>query len=176
MSTLKIDLPPKLIPVFAGKADARRFTVAVVWEDAKLRQDDCGARPDSPAGRRKGIVLCGRQWQNSLEDLSLSEVKLAIESEHGFCRFDIGEKYVKTRDGRILVFVLRVGAQRRQHQVEGENPAVLVGERPSQSQRIPGLSCCPPRARKVQSCGSHGQSERNRRRTSASVNERDPTV
>lgn len=51
---------------------------------------------------REGIILCGRQYMNSLDDSSLEEVKAAIRSEewlHPF--FDIGDKYVKTKDGRV---------------------------------------------------------------------------
>lgn len=51
---------------------------------------------------RKGIILCGRQFMNSLDDSSLEEIKAAIESSK-FLRphFEIGEKYVRTKDGRV---------------------------------------------------------------------------
>jgi len=52
--------------------------------------------------REEGIILCGRQYMNSLDDSSLEEVKAAIRSEPWLePHFDIGEKYVKTKDGRI---------------------------------------------------------------------------
>ncbi len=51
---------------------------------------------------REGIVLCGRQFMNSLDDSSLEEIKAAIRSEEWLLEhFDIGEKYVRTRDGRV---------------------------------------------------------------------------
>lgn len=51
---------------------------------------------------RKGIILCGRQFMNSLDDSSLEEIKAAIESEPWLLEhFDIGEKYVRTKDGNI---------------------------------------------------------------------------
>lgn len=51
---------------------------------------------------REGIILCGRQFMNSLEDSSLEEIKAAIRSELWLERhFDIGEKYVRTASGRI---------------------------------------------------------------------------
>ena len=51
---------------------------------------------------REGIILCGRQYQNSLEDSSLEEVKQAIKSEPWLeSYFDLGEKYIKTKDRRI---------------------------------------------------------------------------
>ena len=51
---------------------------------------------------REGLILCGRQYMNSLEDSSLEEVKAAIRSEPWLAEhFDIGDKYVKTKSGRI---------------------------------------------------------------------------
>lgn len=51
---------------------------------------------------REGIILCGRQFMNSLEDSSLEEIKAAIRSEEWLApHFDIGEKYVRTKSGRI---------------------------------------------------------------------------
>lgn len=55
----------------------------------------------SKAGR-EGIILCGRQFMNSLDDSSLEEIKAAIRSEPWLLEhYDIGEKYVRTKDGRI---------------------------------------------------------------------------
>ena len=101
--TAQIALPTKLIPVFSGKADVRgayggrgsgktrSFAKMAAVRAYKWAQEG-----------HEGIILCGRQFQNSLDDSSLEEVKLAITSEpwlHDF--FDIGEKYIKTKDGRI---------------------------------------------------------------------------
>jgi phage terminase large subunit len=49
-----------------------------------------------------GQLLCARQFMNSLDDSSLEECKRAIEDEP-FLKdyYDIGEKYIKSRDGRI---------------------------------------------------------------------------
>lgn len=50
----------------------------------------------------EGIILCGRQFMNSLDDSSMEEVKAAIRSEPWLHRhFDIGEKYIRTNSGRI---------------------------------------------------------------------------
>jgi phage terminase large subunit len=52
--------------------------------------------------QREGIILCGRQFMNSLDDSSLEEIKAAIRSEDWLAEhYDIGEKYVRTIDGRI---------------------------------------------------------------------------
>lgn len=49
-----------------------------------------------------GIILCARQFMNSLDDSSLEEVKRAIEEEPFLADYyDIGEKFIKSRDGRI---------------------------------------------------------------------------
>lgn len=51
---------------------------------------------------REGIILCARQFMNSLEDSSLEEIKAAIRSEPWLePHFEIGEKYVRTACGRI---------------------------------------------------------------------------
>jgi len=50
----------------------------------------------------EGIILCGRQFMNSLDDSSMEEVKAAIRSEPWLHRhFDIGEKYIRTNSGRL---------------------------------------------------------------------------
>lgn len=56
---------------------------------------------------REGIILCGRQFQNSLTESSMEEVKAAIRSEPWLAsHFDIGETYIRTKSGRIsYVFV-----------------------------------------------------------------------
>lgn len=53
------------------------------------------------AGER-GILLCARQFMNSLEDSSLEECKRAIEDEPWLLDYyDLGDKYIKSKDGRI---------------------------------------------------------------------------
>lgn len=48
------------------------------------------------------MILCGRQFMNSLDDSSMEEVKAAIRSEPWLePHFDIGEKYIRTKDGRV---------------------------------------------------------------------------
>jgi phage terminase large subunit len=49
-----------------------------------------------------GIILCARQYMNSLDDSSLEEVKRAISDEPFLAEYyECGEKYIKSRDGRI---------------------------------------------------------------------------
>jgi phage terminase large subunit len=103
MTTAQIELPPKLIPVFEGEADVRgafggrgsgktrsfaKMTAvrAYMWDKAG----------------RSGQIVCGRQFMNSLADSSLEEIKLAILEEPWLAaEFEIGEKYIRTRSGRV---------------------------------------------------------------------------
>jgi phage terminase large subunit len=103
VTTAQIAMPEKLIPVFAGQADVRgshggrgsgktrsfaKMTAvrAYMWDMAG----------------REGIILCGRQFMNSLSDSSLEEIKAAIKSEPWLEQhFEIGEKYIRTKSGRV---------------------------------------------------------------------------
>ena len=50
----------------------------------------------------KGVIVCGREFMNSLDESSMAEVKAAIESEPWLAdHFEVGEKFIRTRDGRI---------------------------------------------------------------------------
>lgn len=99
----RIVLPPKLKAVFAGEADVRGAYggrgSAKTRTFAKMTA--VRAYMWAKAGR-EGIILCGRQFMNSLDDSSLEEIKAAIRSEPWLeAFFDIGEKYVRTKCGRI---------------------------------------------------------------------------
>lgn len=103
MTTARIALPNKLIPVFTGPADVRGSFggrgSAKTRSFAKMSA--LRAYMLSQSGQ-EGIILCARHFLNSLEDSSLEEVKAAIRSEEWLEPFfDIGEKYIRTKDGRI---------------------------------------------------------------------------
>jgi phage terminase large subunit len=103
LSAVDVLIPPKLIPVFLGEADVRGAFGG--RGSAKTRtfakMSAIRAYMWAKAGR-EGIILCGRQFMNSLADSSLEEVKAAIRSEAWLApHFDVGEKYIKTIDGRI---------------------------------------------------------------------------
>ena len=103
METIDLQIPEKLVPVFAGEADtrgahggrgsAKTRTFAKMTAVRAHMWDQAG---------RKGIILCARQFMNSLEDSSLEEIKIAIQEEPWLApHFDIGEKYIRTKSGRI---------------------------------------------------------------------------
>ena len=103
MTTAQIQLPAQLQPVFEGKAQfrgayggrgsgkSRSFATMAAVKGLMCAQ----------AGE-SGIIVCAREFQNSLADSSMAEVKAAIEA-HPFlaAAYEVGEKYIRTRDGRI---------------------------------------------------------------------------
>ena len=103
MDEIEIEIPPKLLDVFDGVADVRGAyggrgsgktrTFALMTAIRAHMWDMAG---------RTGMILCGRQFQNSLEDSSLEEIKAAIREQSWLEPwFDIGERYVRTKSGRI---------------------------------------------------------------------------
>lgn len=103
LMTPKIEIPPKLIPVFEGEAryrgayggrgsgKTRSFATMAAVYGARLAQ----------AGHA-GVILCAREFMNSLDESSLSEIQAAIEdSEFLSSWYDVGQKYVRTKDRRI---------------------------------------------------------------------------
>jgi phage terminase large subunit len=103
MTTAQVYLPEKLIPVFEGRADVRGAhggrgsgktrsfaKMAAVW-GYKFGHEG-----------QKGLILCARQFMNSLADSSLEECKRAIEDEPFLLEYyDIGQNYIKSKDGAI---------------------------------------------------------------------------
>lgn len=100
---LQIALPPKLIEVFSGTADVRGAYGGRGSGKTRSFAKMSAVRAMMLAeSGRSGVILCGRQFQNSLVDSSLSEVKLAIQSEPALAQyFDVGEKYIRTKCGRV---------------------------------------------------------------------------
>ena len=106
MAKVQVRIPPKLVPLFTGPADvrasyggrgsAKTVTFAKMTAIRALMRARAGV---------SGIVLCGRQFMNSLSDSSMEEIKAAIRSETWLEPFfEIGEKYIRTNarlPGRI---------------------------------------------------------------------------
>ena len=102
-SVQRVELPPKLIDVFAGTADVRGAyggrgsgktrSFAKMAAVRALMWDAAG---------REGVVVCARERLNSLDDSSMAEVKSAIQSEPWLApHFDVGAKYIRTASGRV---------------------------------------------------------------------------
>lgn len=101
----QIPIIPKLVPVFdfskpyryrgahggRGSGKTRGFALAAALRAWQLSTEG-----------KAGVVLCGREFMNSLEDSSMAEVKAAIESIPWLrAQYDIGEKYIRTSNRRI---------------------------------------------------------------------------
>lgn len=98
MTTHKIELPPKLLPVFAGKA---RFRCAHGGRGSgKTRSFAKMAAVmglQAAIEGKSGVVLCAREYMNSLDDSSMAEVKAAILSDVWLKEnYEVGEKYIRT--------------------------------------------------------------------------------
>lgn len=106
-TSVQLELPPKLIPVFIDKpGEIVRFRGA--WGGRGSAKTRSFAKMTAVVGRklglegREGVILCAREFLNSLEDSSLEEVKAAIRSEWWLEDYwEIGEKFIRSKDGRI---------------------------------------------------------------------------
>lgn len=98
-----VELPPKLIPIFDGVADVRgAYGGRGSGKTRSFAKMAAVIGMMRSAAGREGVILCARQFMNSLDESSLEEVKHAIRSEPWLDQhYDIGEKYVRTRDGRV---------------------------------------------------------------------------
>lgn len=125
--TARIELPPKLIPVFEGEADVRGAYGG--RGSGKTRSfaimSAVRAYMWAAAGRR-GQILCCRQFMNSLADSSLEEVKLAIlETDWLRPFFDVGEKYIKTKGLSGHVYYTFMGLDRNIDSVKSQSRILL---------------------------------------------------
>ena len=103
MTAVQVAIPPKLLPLFEGPADVRGAYGGRGSAKTRTFAKMCAVRGLMfGAAGQSGIILCARQYMNSLADSSLEEVKRAIEEEAFLAAYyDVGEKYIKSRDGRI---------------------------------------------------------------------------
>ena len=103
MSKARIELPPKLIPVFSGEA---RYRCAHGGRgSAKTRSfammTAVRAYMFAEAGV-SGVILGAREYMNSLSESSMEEIKQAIRSVPWLdAYFEIGEQYIRTKNRRV---------------------------------------------------------------------------
>lgn len=103
MSTSRLKITPKLIPVFTGEAryrcafggrgssKTRTFALMTAVRGYMAAQQG-----------QSGVILCAREHLNSLDESSLEEVKQAIRSVPWLDDYyEIGEKYVRTKNKRV---------------------------------------------------------------------------
>lgn len=97
------EILPKLRPVFNGDALFR-----VAWGGRGSGKTRAFAFMTVLRGidysRRgvRGIILCAREYQKSINDSSLEEIKRVIQETPAFRNaYDVGEQVIRTKDGRI---------------------------------------------------------------------------
>lgn len=102
--TVDLPIPAKLVPVFAkegvryrgshgGRGSAKTRTFAMMSAVKAYQAAEQGI---------SGVILCGREFMNSLEESSMEEVKQAIRSVPWLnAYFDIGEKYIRTKCRKV---------------------------------------------------------------------------
>ncbi|EMH4146651.1 PBSX family phage terminase large subunit [Providencia stuartii] len=100
MTVARIEIPPKLVPVFenegvryrgayGGRGSAKTRTFALM---TAIRGYMAAMNGQS------GVILCAREYMNSLEESSMEEVKQAIRSVPWLSDFyELGEKYIRTK-------------------------------------------------------------------------------
>lgn len=100
---VKLEIPPKLIPVFTGasryrgayggRGSAKTRTFAKMTAVRAYMFAEAGA---------SGVILCGREFMNSLDDSSMEEIKQAIrETPWLDAYFEIGERFIRTRNRKV---------------------------------------------------------------------------
>ncbi|KAB8312933.1 PBSX family phage terminase large subunit [Erwinia endophytica] len=102
--TVQLPIPAKLAPLFTapnkryrcshgGRGSAKTRTFALMTA-VKAYQ--------SMMNGESGVILCAREFMNSLEESSMQEVKQAILGVPWLAaQFDIGEKYIRTVDKSV---------------------------------------------------------------------------
>lgn len=103
MASVQIALPDKLIPVFDGPADVRGAYGGRGSGKTRSFAKMMAVR-GYMYGKQgvSGLLVCARLFMNSLDESSLEEVKRAIQEEPFLADYyDVGDKYIKSHDGRI---------------------------------------------------------------------------
>lgn len=102
--TVQLQIPAKLAPLFTaadkryrcshgGRGSAKTRTFALMTAVKAYQAANNG---------ESGVILCAREFMNSLEESSMEEVKQAIRSVPWLAaNFDIGEKYIRTVDRNV---------------------------------------------------------------------------
>jgi phage terminase large subunit len=103
VTTQRLELPPKLIPVFTGEADYRgAYGGRGSAKTRSFAKMTAVKAIQFASSNQSGLIVCAREFMNSLDESSLAEIKAAIADEPWMAEyFDVGEKYVRTRCGRI---------------------------------------------------------------------------
>lgn len=107
MTTAQIQLPKKLIPVFVannvryrgayggrGSAKTRTFALMTAIRGYQAAEEN-----------KSGVILCAREFMNSLSDSSMEEIKQAIRSVDWLNDYyEMGENFIRTKN-RLVSYV-----------------------------------------------------------------------
>ena len=103
MTVATIEIPSKLIPVFSGdyryrcsrggRGSGKTRTFAKMSAVRGLMFAESGI---------EGVILCGREYMNSLSDSSMEEVKQAIRSEPWLNNYyEIGDNFIRAKNRKV---------------------------------------------------------------------------
>lgn len=103
MTVARIEIPPKLIPVFSsnyryrgswgGRGSGKTRTFAKMTAVRGVMFAESGV---------EGVILCGREYMNSLSDSSMEEVKQAIRSEPWLDDYyEIGDNFIRAKNRKV---------------------------------------------------------------------------
>lgn len=100
---IPVRIPPKLHPVFTGEAPYRGAYGGRGSGKTQSFAKMAAVRGLMFAqGNVRGVIVCAREFMNSLADSSFAEVKSAIEGDAFLRRhYDIGETYIRTKCRRV---------------------------------------------------------------------------
>ena len=104
MTTVNVELAPKLIPVFTqqgvmfrcawggrGSSKTRGFALMTAIRGYMLAEQG-----------ESGVIFCGREFMNSLSDSSMEEIKQTIASVPWLADYyEFGESFIRTKNRRI---------------------------------------------------------------------------
>lgn len=98
MSVAQVQLPPKLIRVFAGEARYRgAYGGRGSGKTRSFAKMTAVRAYQWAAAGDMGVIVCAREFMNSLDESSMAEIKAAILSEPWLSPFfEIGEKFIRT--------------------------------------------------------------------------------
>lgn len=104
MSSVNVEIIPKLIPIMSqpnvmyrcawgGRGSGKTRTLAVMTAIRGYMYAEQGV---------SGVILCGREYMNSLADSSMEEIKQAIR-EVPFLNdyYELGEQYIRTKNRMV---------------------------------------------------------------------------
>jgi phage terminase large subunit len=99
----QIALPPKLVPVFAGRSRYRcSFGGRGSGKTRSFALMTAIKGYEWGMSGKTGQILCAREFMNSLDDSSLEEIKIAIRSIPWLNDYyEVGEKFIRSKDGRV---------------------------------------------------------------------------